>query len=89
MTTKIECPLCHQPKELEISLLDQKNSKELFITKCPDCQGKLLTLIFFGKKNASALALVTDLDPQEIKRFLSLKPLSPDEALNYYQKLYY
>lgn len=89
MSRKIKCPICKQiNKPIKISNISQQDNKELYLIHCFGCQRKFLSLIYYNLSSVSSLILMTDLNQQEVNKFISLAPLTPDEALNCYRQFF-
>lgn len=81
------CPVCNQPyNSLEIKILREAGTAHLLYIKCRHCFSSLVALLTFGVYGISSLALITDLDGQEIGRVMK-KPLTSDELLEAYDWL--
>jgi hypothetical protein len=78
------CPVCNRPYDsLEIKILREDEGSHLLYIKCRHCLSSLLALLTFGMYGISSLALLTDLDSQEISQ-AGNKPLTCDELLESY-----
>jgi len=81
------CPVCNQPyNSFEIKILREADAAHLLYIKCRHCLSSLVALLTFGAYGISSLALITDLDGQEIAR-ITKSSLTSDELLEAYDWL--
>lgn len=81
------CPVCNQPyNSFEIKILKEDDESHLLYIKCRHCLSSLIALITFEIYGINSLALITDLDSQEISKY-GKKALTCEELLESYSLL--
>ena len=80
------CPVCHTPyNPLEASVLEENSSAHLIYIKCKKCYSAILALILTNNLGISSLGLITDLESQEVVRFIDGARVSSDNVIDFYK----
>ncbi|MFA5047606.1 MAG: hypothetical protein WC516_01045 [Patescibacteria group bacterium] len=79
------CPVCHVPyNPMEARVLEENSSAHLIYIRCKNCQSAILALILTNNFGISSLGLITDLESQEVTRFIDGARVSSDDILSFY-----
>lgn len=82
------CPWCEQPfKDLQVSLLAEHDSLQLFHFQCQSCQVNILALVSVAGLVVTSVGVVSDLERTDVQSFLQAKPIQPDDVLKLHQAL--
>jgi hypothetical protein len=79
------CPVCREKyNPFEAKVIEENNSAHLLHVKCSNCQAAILALIMTSGMGVSSVGLVTDLNGNEIRRFIGGKKVDSDDVLSLY-----
>jgi len=82
------CPVCNQKfHSLQATVISEKKNGYLMHVYCRKCQASLLTLISADNSGINSVGLITDLAPNEVKKFYGNLPICDDDILSIHQLL--
>ena len=81
------CPVCHVQNDVkEVKVIKEKLPEVLFLHHCPRCQSNILFCLVSEPWGVGSVGLVTDLESEEVEKYLANNQnLNDDAILNYYQ----
>lgn len=80
-----ECPLCGKIYgDNALNFVEKTEDSAIANIKCPRCSASLLLIIGSTTFGAGLMALVTDLDIEDIKRLKDQESISSDKILEIY-----
>lgn len=79
------CPLCQYKYSRDtFKMLDRSGNKNLLHLKCPNCHSSFVVAIGQTPFGAGLVAIVTDLNLSDAKRFYRKDPISQNQLLEIY-----
>lgn len=82
------CPWCEQAfKNLQVSLLAEQDSRQLFHFQCQNCQVNIVALISLAGLVVTSVGVVSDLEREDVHFFLQSQPVQVDEVIQLHQLL--
>jgi hypothetical protein len=88
LKTVAVCSICsnrYNPMEAKIVL--ENSNTHLIHIKCRNCQSSTIAVIMASNLGISSVGLVTDLEADDIIKFLKARPISSNEILEIHQSL--
>lgn len=82
------CPVCkkkHFPAD--INLIEEQEEIHLFHVRCKLCSSCILVFVNFGEQGVNVVGVLTDLQSNEVDKFLSQGQINSDQVLSIYKKL--
>lgn len=83
-----QCPWCEQQfKDLQVYLLAEQESLQLFHFQCQSCQVNILAVVSIAGLVVTSVGVVSDLERADVHSFLHNRPLQADDVLQLHQIL--
>lgn len=82
------CPWCEQAfKDLEVYLVVERESLQLYHFQCQSCQVNILALVSVAELMVTSIGVVSDLEREDVPGFLQARPIQADDVLELHQLL--
>lgn len=82
------CPWCEQAfKDLEVYLLAEQESLQLYHFQCQSCQVNILALVSLAGLVVTSVGVVSDLEREDVQFFLQSTPIQVDDVIQLHQLL--
>ena len=83
------CPLCKTKFNFsQVKIVAEKKDSFLIHTDCRKCRCSILTSLVKSQMGISSIGLITDLTYKDVLKFKGAKPISADDTIGVFKKLY-
>lgn len=88
MNLVTRCPFCSAEYDLDGAQVigEEKDATMVYIT-CSECSSSILAIVAMSGLGVVSLGLVTDMTPEDTKKFLSSKEITSNDLLSVYELL--
>lgn len=82
------CPVCRAMYDFtRLKILGERDQKVLAYLECQMCGTAVLSILSLNPMGMSASGLVTDLTPEEVENFQTMRTVSGDDVLEVHEAL--
>lgn len=82
------CPWCeHQFKDLQVYLVAEQDTLQLFHFECASCQTNILAVVSLSGKSVTSIGVMSDLARSDAHRLLQVRRIQEDDVIQLHQLL--
>ncbi|MBT5338791.1 hypothetical protein HN858_02010 [Candidatus Falkowbacteria bacterium] len=83
-----ECPVCKKKQfPATIKMIEETDQGQMLHIECKSCHGAVVVLLSTSEQGINLVGVLTELNSEEIIKFIHRGPLVSDDLLDFYKKL--